>query len=50
MAKTILTAAQIGCGKFAHSQDLPNLANHKQINFEWVCDINLAAAQDAARE
>ena len=50
MAKTILTAAQIGCGKFAHSQDLPNLANHKQINFKWVCDINLAAAQDAARE
>ena len=50
MAKTILTAAQIGCGKFAHSQDLPNLANHKQINFKWVCDLNRAAAQDAARE
>ncbi|MBR7146065.1 MAG: Gfo/Idh/MocA family oxidoreductase [Lentisphaeria bacterium] len=50
MSKTVLTAAQIGCGKFAHHQDLPNLSTHEQINLKWVCDINLANAEKTAKE
>ena len=50
MSKNIVTAAQIGCGKFAHHQDLPNLSSHPQVNFKWVCDIDLAAAQAAAKK
>ena len=49
MSKSILTAAQIGCGKFAHQQDLVNLSTHEKVNFKWVCDIDLEAAKSAAK-
>ncbi len=35
-----LIAAQIGCGKFAQSQDLPNLSSHPKIELKWCCDLN----------
>ena len=50
MSKSILTAAQIGCGKFAHQQDLVNLSTHEKVNFKWVCDIDLEAAKSAAKD
>ena len=49
MSKSILTAAQIGCGKFAHQQDLVNLSTHEKVNLKWVCDIDLKAAKSAAK-
>ena len=46
----ILCAAQIGCGKFAASQDLPNLANHPKVKLKYACDVNLAQAKAAAEK
>jgi FKBP-type peptidyl-prolyl cis-trans isomerase FklB len=46
----VLTAAQIGCGKFAHAQDLPNMTAHPEINLKWVCDNRIENAQSAAKE
>lgn len=43
-----LVAAQIGCGKFAWSQDLPNLTSNKQISLKWACDISSDNAEKAA--
>ena len=44
----ILCAAQIGCGKFAASQDLPNLSNHPNVKLKYVCDVNIDNARAAA--
>ena len=46
----ILCAAQIGCGKFAHHQDLPNLSTHPLVNLKYVCDVNIDTARTAAKE
>ena len=46
--KKILTAAQIGCGKFAWSQDLPNMTGHPDVRLKWVCDIKLEQARKTA--
>ena len=46
----ILCAAQIGCGKFANIQDLPNLSRHPGINLKWACDAYLPNAEAAARK
>ena len=46
--KKILCAGQIGCGKFANYQDLPNLTNHDEVNLKWVCDVNIENAKSAA--
>ena len=45
-----IVAAQIGCGKFAWAQDLPNLSKHPDVFFKWCCDVNPAQAERAARE
>ena len=50
MSNSILTVAQIGCGKFAQHQDLPNLSTHKQVKLKWVCDINAACAGESAEK
>ncbi|MCQ2377619.1 MAG: Gfo/Idh/MocA family oxidoreductase [Victivallaceae bacterium] len=44
-----LTAAQIGCGKFAWAQDIPNLLDHPDVSLKWLCDIDREGAQRAAR-
>lgn len=46
--KKKLTAAQIGCGKFAWGQDLVNLTAHPDVNLKWVCDVNPDNAKKAA--
>ena len=43
-----LVAAQIGCGKFAWSQDLPNLSSHPDVELRWCCDMDADAAERAA--
>ena len=43
-----IVAAQIGCGKFAWAQDLPNLSKHPDVFFKWCCDVNPAQAAKAA--
>ena len=48
--KKTLCAAQIGCGKFAHHQDLPNLSTHPLVHLKYVCDVNLDNARTAAKE
>ncbi|MBE6367846.1 MAG: Gfo/Idh/MocA family oxidoreductase [Lentisphaerae bacterium] len=48
MTKSIITAAQIGCGKFAWAQDLNNMTAHKKVNLKWACDVCLDNAKKAA--
>ncbi|MBQ4329770.1 MAG: Gfo/Idh/MocA family oxidoreductase [Lentisphaeria bacterium] len=48
--KKILCAGQIGCGKFANYQDLPNLSAHEEVNLKWVCDVNIENARAAAEK
>ena len=48
--KKTLCAAQIGCGKFAHHQDLPNLSTHPLVHLKYVCDVNIDNARAAAEE
>ena len=48
MSKNIITAAQIGCGKFSWHQDLVNMTNHPQVNLKWACDLRKENAQKAA--
>ena len=48
MSKNIVTAAQIGCGKFAWHQDLPNMSRSERINLKWVCDLDLEHAKKTA--
>ena len=48
--KEILCAAQIGCGKFAHAQDLPNFTAHEGIDLKWACDSRIESAQAAAEK
>ncbi|MBQ7650324.1 MAG: Gfo/Idh/MocA family oxidoreductase [Victivallales bacterium] len=45
-----LVSAQIGCGKFAHAQDLPNMREHDGIVLKWTCDVNRSAADSAMAE
>ena len=45
-----LVSAQIGCGKFAHSQDLPNMAAHGAVVLKWTCDVNRSVADSAKEE
>lgn len=35
-----IVAAQIGCGKFAWAQDMPNLSSHPDVFFKWCCDVS----------
>lgn len=44
-----LVSAQIGCGKFAYSQDLPNMSRHSKIDLKWTCDVRRDSAQLAAK-
>lgn len=46
----ILTAAQIGCGKFAWAQDLPNLTAHPGVRLKWACDAKEDNAKHAAEQ
>ena len=46
----VLTAAQIGCGKFAQSQDFPNMTAHPNVKLKWACDTNLEQAQMVAKQ
>ena len=46
--KKVLTAAQIGCGKFAWAQDLVNLTTYPEVKLKWVCDARKESAQRAA--
>ena len=48
--KKTLTAAQIGCGKFARSQDFPNMAKHPDVTLKWACDVNPDNAKNAAEQ
>ena len=48
--KKTLTAAQIGCGKFARSQDFPNMAKHPDVTLKWACDVNPDNAKTAAEQ
>lgn len=48
--KKILCAAQIGCGKFANSQDLPNLTAHSLVKLKYVCDTHIDNARAAAEK
>ena len=48
MQHDILTVGQIGCGKFAEAQDLPNFKKHPQINLKWCCDTNINRAKAMA--
>lgn len=43
-----LVAAQIGCGKFAWSQDLRNMTGRQDVRLKWVCDLNLEHARNTA--
>ena len=43
--KKMLCAAQIGCGKFAHQQDLPNLSTHPLVHLKYACDVNIDNAR-----
>lgn len=48
MHPNTLTVAQIGCGAFATSQDLPNYAQSPQVSCKWCCDVSLERAQSLA--
>jgi predicted dehydrogenase len=50
MKKNKLVVAQIGCGKFAQSQDLPTIGKHPQLELKWCCDINAEHAAAMARK
>lgn len=42
-----LVSAQIGCGKFAHTQDLPNMSSHPDVVLKWACDVWKEGALEA---
>jgi len=48
MKKQILTAAQIGCGAFAASQDLPNFKKNPRARLKWCCDLSPERARSMA--
>ena len=50
MSKNKVTAAQIGCGKFAWTQDLPNMSRSERVDLKWVCDLDLAQAKKTAEK
>ena len=39
-----LVVAQIGCGKFAEYQDLPNITSLDQLILKWICDLDTERA------
>lgn len=48
MKKNKLTVAQIGCGAFAASQDLPNFRENTRAHVKWCCDVSLDRARNLA--
>ncbi|MBR2373790.1 MAG: Gfo/Idh/MocA family oxidoreductase [Lentisphaeria bacterium] len=44
-----LVVAQIGCGKFAEFQDLPNIAAIPQLQLKWLCDLDTERAGELSR-
>lgn len=50
MKNGTLQVAQIGCGAFAASQDLPNFAAHPQVECTWCCDVNENQARSLAEK
>lgn len=46
----ILTAAQIGCGKFAEAQDFPNMTAHPDVRLKWACDVHIENAKRLAEQ
>lgn len=49
MKKSVLTVAQIGCGAFAASQDLPNFKKNTHTRLKWCCDASLERARNMAK-
>ena len=45
-----LVMGQIGCGGFAHDQDLPNMKARGDVIVKFCCDPRLEAAEAAARD
>ncbi len=41
-----LVVAQIGCGKFAEHEDLPNITALDNLLLKWVCDLDLDRATE----
>ena len=41
-----LVVAQIGAGKFAEYQDLPNISSLPQLTLKWICDLDRARAEE----
>lgn len=50
MTKRRLTVAQIGCGAFAASQDLPNFRKNPHTRVKWCCDVLPDNARRLAKE
>lgn len=48
MNSGILKVAQIGCGAFAASQDLPNYDRNPHVSCKWCCDVSLENASALA--
>jgi len=48
MKKNTLTTAQIGCGAFAASQDLPNFQKNAYAHVKWCCDVSYDRAKNLA--
>ena len=45
-----LVVAQIGCGKFAEYQDLPNIISLDQLILKWICDLDLERAGEMQKK
>ena len=43
-----LVVAQIGAGKFAEYQDLPNIGSLPSLTLKWICDLDRARAGEMA--
>jgi len=41
-----LVVAQIGAGKFAEYQDLPNISSLPQLTLKWICDLDRKRAEE----
>ena len=41
-----LVVAQIGCGKFAEHEDLPNISSLDTVLLKWVCDLDRKRAEE----
>ena len=45
-----LVVAQIGCGKFAEYQDLPNITSLEELTLKWICDLDLERAAEMQKK